>query len=308
MLARCATIERMRIAGLQKLTLLDYPGKTACTVFTPGCDFRCPFCHNADVVVGVGAVPASTAQGAVPLPEPGAGADGGTAAFPSDPAEGSADPADGPVESAHAPVFPTVPEAEFFAFLGKRHGLLDGVCVTGGEPTLQPDLPKFLARVKQEGFAVKLDTNGSRPDVLRALLDAGLVDAVAMDVKNAPSRYAETVGLAGDGSRLRFDLAPVEESMRLLLAGDVPFEFRTTVVGGLHTAEGLEATAAWIARLAQDAGADPADVRWFLQSFEDADSVIAGPGAFAPWQEDALKAALPRLRGFLPRTALRGVS
>ena len=308
MLARCATIERMRIAGLQKLTLLDYPGKTACTVFTPGCDFRCPFCHNADVVVGVGAVPASTAQGAVPLPEPGAGTDGGTAACPADAAEGGADPAGGPVESAHAPVFPTVPEAEFFAFLEKRHGLLDGVCVTGGEPTLQPDLPAFLARVKQEGFAVKLDTNGSRPDVLRALLDAGLVDAVAMDVKNAPSCYAKTVGLAGDGSRSCFDLAPVEESMRTLLAGDVPFEFRTTVVGGLHTAEGLEATAAWIARLAQDAGADPADVRWFLQGFEDADSVIAGPGVFAPWQEDALKAALPRLRGFLPRTALRGVS
>ena len=127
--APCATIGRMKIAGLQKLTLLDYPGKTACTVFTPGCDFRCPFCHNAELV-------APTADGA---------SNGG---------------------------FPSVSEDELFAFLGKRHGLLDGVCVTGGEPTLQPDLAQFCARVKAEGFAVKLDTNGTRPDVLRALLDA----------------------------------------------------------------------------------------------------------------------------------------
>lgn len=248
----------MRIAGLQKLTLLDYPGKTACTVFAPGCDFRCPFCHNADLVVGT---------------------------------------------STAAPVFPSVPEEEFFAFLAKRHGLLDGVCVTGGEPTLQPDLAEFLARVKAEGFAVKLDTNGSRPAALRSLLDAGLVDAVAMDVKNSPAGYAKTIGAAAS-----FDLSPVEESMRLLLAGSVPFEFRTTVVGGLHTTNDLAEIARWIASLANDAGADPAQVRWFLQNFEDAESVIAGPGAFMPWQESDLKAALPRLQETLPYTALRGVS
>lgn len=260
----------MKIAGLQKLTLLDYPGKTACTVFTPGCDFRCPFCHNADLVVGT--------------------ADDGA--------------------------FPFLPENDFFAFLDKRHGLLDGVCVTGGEPTLQPGLADFLARVRAEGFAVKLDTNGSRPTVLRALLDAGLLDAVAMDVKNAPARYAETAGAAAsaeptDGTACpddAFDLESVEESMRTLLAGDVPFEFRTTVVDGLHTAESLEEAARWIARLAVETGADPASVRWFLQNFEDAESVIAGAGSFAPWPKERLKALLPRLQGILPQTALRGIS
>lgn len=276
----------MKIAGLQKLTLLDYPGKTACTVFTPGCNFRCPFCHNADLVVPAknGGASGAPAAGARTLAGLTAASSGSTST---------------PAES-----FPRVPEDELFAFLGKRHGLLDGVCVTGGEPTLQPDLADFLARVKAEGFAVKLDTNGTRPDVLRALLDAGLVNMVAMDVKNAPARYAETAGLAQEA----FDLAPVEASMRLLLARGVPFEFRTTVVAGLHTEGDLGETARWIARLAREEGADPADVRWFLQNFEDAESVIAGPGRFAPWPEARLKSLLPPLRTTLPRASVRGVS
>ncbi|HIT50878.1 MAG TPA: radical SAM protein, partial [Candidatus Aveggerthella excrementigallinarum] len=124
----------MKIAGLQKLTLLDYPGKTACTVFTPGCDFRCPFCHNADLVVPAknGGASGAPAAGARTLTGLTAASSGSTST---------------PAES-----FPRVPEDELFAFLGKRHGLLDGVCVTGGEPTLQPDLADFLARVKAEGF------------------------------------------------------------------------------------------------------------------------------------------------------------
>ena len=141
----------MRIAGLQKLTLLDFPGRTAATVFTPGCNFRCPFCHNAYLVTG--GAPGSTAD--------------------------------------------DVPLEEFFAFLGKRQGLLDGVCITGGEPLMQPGLADFCARVHDLGFAVKLDTNGSFPDRLRALAEAGLVDHVAMAVKNAPARYEETVGVPG---------------------------------------------------------------------------------------------------------------
>ena len=172
----------MRIAGLQKLTLLDFPGKTAATVFTPGCNFRCPFCHNADLVTGE------------------AGRDGAAA-------DSSALSID-----------------ELFAFLGKRQGLLDGVCITGGEPLLQSGIDEFCTRVHELGFAVKLDTNGSFPGRLRALVEEGLVDYVATDVKNAPERYAETVGVPA------FDLAPVQESLDFLRSGAVPYEVRTTVV------------------------------------------------------------------------------
>ena len=208
----------MRIAGLQKLTLLDFPGKTAATVFTPGCNFRCPFCHNAALVTG------------------GAGRDGAAA--------------DSSVLSID----------ELFAFLGKRQGLLDGVCITGGEPLLQPGIDEFCARVHELGFAVKLDTNGSFPGRLRALVEEGLVDYVAMDVKNAPERYAETVGVPA------FDLAPVQESLDFLRSGAVPYEVRTTVVRELHTADDLRALAALIEGVQA----------WQLQSFIDADSVLGG--------------------------------
>ncbi len=238
----------MRIAGLQKLTLLDYPGKTAATVFTPGCNFRCPFCHNADLVLGA--------------PD----AEDSGAAFPSYPAD------------------------EFFAFLEKRHGLLDGVCITGGEPLLQSDLAGFCARVKELGFSVKLDTNGSFPRRLHALLDAGLVDYVAMDVKNAPDRYAETVGG-------RVNLEAVCASMDCLFSGNAAFEFRTTVVRELHTADDLHALACWIE------GA-PA---WFLQGYVDEDGVLAGAGSFHPWEQADLEALLPALQQHVPAAALRGV-
>lgn len=233
----------MRIAGLQKLTLLDYPGKTAATVFTPGCNFRCPFCHNADLVTGADAR--------------------------------SSD----------------VPLDEFFAFLDKRQGLLDGVCITGGEPLMQPGIEDFCTRVRELGFAVKLDTNGSFPGRLRAMVDAGLVDCVAMDVKNAPERYAETVGVPG------FDLAPVQASLDFLRTDAVPYELRTTVVRELHSADDLRALAAWIE------GARS----WHLQSFIDADSVLGGTGRFNAWDPDDLKALLPDLQRLVPTAALRGV-
>ena len=231
----------MRVAGLQKLTLLDFPGRTAATVFTPTCNFRCPFCHNADLVTGCDQVHDMLVE-------------------------------------------------EVLGFLRKRQGLLDGVCITGGEPLMQPELADFCAEVRKLGHAVKLDTNGSFPDRLRALLDAGLVDYVAMDAKNAPARYAETAGVAG------LDLADVRASADLLMGGDVPFEFRTTVVRELHTADDLHALARWIE------GA-PA---WFLQSYLDAEGVLAGPGRFHAWNPDELRALLPELRAFVPRVAVRG--
>lgn len=197
----------MNIQGLQKMTLLDYPGHVACTVFLGGCDFRCPFCHNYELV-----------EGAMPT---------------------------------------ALSEAEFFAFLDKRHGLLDGVAITGGEPCLRKDLPEFCAKIHAAGFSVKLDTNGNHPAMLRRLLDGGLVDYVAMDIKNSPAKYAQTIGLQS------IDLAPIEESVQLLLRSGVPYEFRTTVIREYHEAHDFEEIGAWIS------GAE----RYFLQPFTDRDTV-----------------------------------
>ena len=169
----------MELFGLQKLSLLDFPEKTACTVFLGGCNFRCPFCQNGSLVL------------------PGAGE-------------------------------PQIDEEEFFAFLKKRAGILDGVCITGGEPTLHKDLPVFAEKIRALGFAVKLDTNGSRPDVLRTMVEAGLVDYAAMDIKNARAKYASTCGLD------KLDIGKIEQSAAFLMEGRIPYEFRTTVVRELH--------------------------------------------------------------------------
>ena len=230
----------MLIKGLQKLTLLDFPEKMACTLFTFGCNFRCPFCHNASLVLS--------------------------------------DRADGTI----------IKEEDFFKFLRSRRGILEGVCISGGEPTLQPDLPDFIRRIRDLGFAVKLDTNGYRPAVLRALIDEGLVDYVAMDIKNSLSRYPETVGIA------RFDTAPIEESMDLLMEGRVPFEFRTTLVRGLHTPESI---AEMGRRLA---GGE----RFFLQTFEDSGDLI-GEG-LSGFEREETEALLSVLCNSVPNAQIRG--
>lgn len=232
----------MLISGLQKLTLLDYPGHVACTVFTAGCNFRCPFCHNAPLV----------------LPE----------RIEGDP--------DG--------------EQTVLQFLRKRQGILDGVAITGGEPLLQRDLPGFLRKIRALGYQIKLDTNGSFPDRLIALVEEGLVDRVAMDVKNSPALYAKTVGLR------ELDLAAVERSKDFLLEGHVDYEFRTTVVKGLHTAESLKEAAVWI-RGAKE---------YYLQQFKDSGDIIAieGLGAFSGAE---MRALAEQLRPIVPAVKLRGV-
>ena len=199
----------MVISGLQKLTLLDYPGKVACTIFTAGCNFRCPFCHNSDLVL--------------PQRRP-----------------------------------PVLPEEEVLAFLRKRRGLLDGVCVTGGEPLLHRDLAPFLVQVKELGYAVKLDTNGSDPDALAALVRGGLADYVAMDIKNSPRRYAETAGIPG------LDLRPIRRSVEFLLTGAVDYEFRTTVTAQYHDESSFRDLGPWLK------GAR----RYVLQEFVDSGDVL----------------------------------
>ena len=229
----------MKIHGLQKMTLLDFPGKVACTVFFGGCDFRCPFCHNFELV------------------------------------DGSAEP--------------IMEEEELLSFLEKRKGLLDGVAITGGEPCLQKDLPEFLGKIKAMGYQVKLDTNGNHPDMLKTLLQNHLVDYVAMDIKNSPEKYAQTIGLAA------IDLTKVRESVRLLMTGEVEYEFRTTVIEQLHEAEDFEKIGQWIG------GAK----HYFLQAFADRDSVpfdgFSAPGA------EKMKQFAQIAGRFVRDTQIRGV-
>lgn len=232
----------MLISGLQKMTLLDYPGLVACTVFTGGCNFRCPFCHNASLV----------------LPEALQASDGG-------------------VETV-------------LSFLKKRQGLLDGVAVTGGEPLLHADMADFLREVKALGFRVKLDTNGTFPDRLISLVDQGLVDRVAMDIKNDPALYAKTVGLE------TMDMASVTKSKDFLLSGAVEYEFRTTVVRGLHTRESLIAAAHWIE------GAQA----YFLQQFKDSGELIA-PDGLGAFSDEEMHALCDAVKPIIPTVQLRGV-
>ena len=204
----------MNISGLQKMTLLDYPGKVACTIFLFGCNYRCPFCHNAELL------------------------------------EGKAEP--------------LMTKEEFLSFLSKRKGLLDAVCISGGEPTLSAGLKELMADIKTLGFSVKLDTNGSRPAILRELVEAGLVDYVAMDIKNGPSRYAETCGLP------KVDLAAIEESAAFLMSGAVDSEFRTTVVDPLHDEGSILEMGRWLHKIAGDKPVK----KIFLQPFVDRDTVV----------------------------------
>ena len=231
----------MFLSGLQKLTLLDYPGKVACTVFTAGCNFRCPFCHNAGLV----------------LPDR---------------------------------LFQDITEEEIMAFLKKRAGILDGVAVTGGEPLLHKELSAFLRQVKDLGYLVQLDTNGSFPDRLEALLAEGLVDRVAMDIKNSPDLYAKTAGIA------HLDLADIERSKNLLLTGSVEVEFRTTVVKGLHSRESLIEAAKWIAGAKE----------YYLQQFKDSGDVIAISGLSA-YDENEMHALADAVKPYVPGVQVRGI-
>ena len=208
-------------------------------MFLGGCDFRCPYCHNGELVTGV---------------------------YP-----------------------PQMDDGELLSFLKKRQGLLDGVCVTGGEPLLRPDLAPLLSEIRALGFRVKLDTNGTHPDRLRELVEAGLVDYVAMDVKNSPDRYGVTVGVEG------LDVAPIRESVAYLLSGGVDYEFRTTVVKEFHDEDSFRAIGPWLA------GAKA----YFLQGFVDRDTVLR-PGLTACSQEEMAR-FLAIVRPHIPAAQLRGV-
>jgi len=229
----------MNIQGYQKLTLLDFPGRVACTVFTGGCNLRCPFCHNARLVL-----------------TPGADANC---------------------------------EEEVLDYLSRRKGLLEGICITGGEPLLQPDLADFIGRVKALGFLVKLDTNGALPDRLRAILETGMIDYVAMDIKSSKEGYPKATGVPIEAARF-------EESVRILQASPVPYEFRTTAVKGIHTVRDFEEIGKWLA----------SDSPYFIQPFVSAPNLL-GNGC-EPFSANELKALLDAVLPHLPRAQIRGQS
>lgn len=230
----------MIIQGLQKLTLLDYPGKVACTVFTAGCNFRCPFCHNASLVTKIA---------------------GGEA----------------------------IPQEKVMDFLRKRKGILDGVCISGGEPLIHPDIEVFIREIKALGYEVKLDTNGSFPEILERLVRERLIDYVAMDIKNSQEHYGRTAGLEN------FDLSGVKRSVEFLLSGEIPYEFRTTVVREFHQRSDFASIGEWIR------GAE----RYFLQQFVDSGDLIR-PGLHG-YDREILEKALEIVRENVKDAQLRGV-
>ena len=232
----------MYIEAYQKLTLLDYPGRTAATIFTYGCNFRCPFCHNAGLVI-----------------------------------RGS---------ESH------VPESEILEYLEKRKKLLDGVCITGGEPLLQKDISDFIGRIKELGYLVKLDTNGSMPEKLEELINSGIIDYVAMDIKNSPDKYALTAGAPQD-------IVPkVQKSVEILLNGSIDYEFRTTVCNTLHTEADMRAIGEWLK------GAKA----YYLQPFKDSGDIIGGAEKASVYtlKKEETEALLAAVKSFIPNTSIRG--
>ena len=229
----------MLIKGLQKTTLLDFPEKVACTVFTGGCNFRCPFCHNASLVKLV--------------------------------------------DDERIDI------DEFFSFLNKRVNILDGVCITGGEPLLQKDIFEFIQRIKGLGYAVKLDTNGSYPNELKALISAELIDYVAMDVKNSRSKYSQTCGA-------NINIDDIQKSMGILASSGIEYEFRTTVVRELHSTEDIIEIAEWISNAP----------KYFLQSFKDSGDILSC--GLSSYSDNEMKEILETARKHNPRIELRGIS
>ncbi len=245
----------MILHGLNKLTLLDYPGHLACTAFTATCNFRCPFCHNGSLVL-----------------------------YPSS------------CES--------ITEEQFFTFLNDRKNRLEGVCITGGEPTLQPDLIPFIRKIKKQGFLVKLDTNGYKPNILATLLSENLLDMVAMDIKNSKEQYAKTCGI----SENFFHISHIEESISLLLHSNIPYEFRTTIVKELHDETAILGIGLWLKELSiKYRNQEHITFPYFLQSFKVSDYLICGTqDMFHSYTKQELEQFASILRDYIPNTKLRG--
>ncbi|MDL2287673.1 anaerobic ribonucleoside-triphosphate reductase activating protein [Eubacteriales bacterium OttesenSCG-928-G02] len=229
----------MIFGGIQKMTLLDFPEKIACTVFTVGCNFKCPFCHNASFIQSGARI--------------------------------------NYIESD-----------EVLSFLNTRKGLLDGVCISGGEPLIHQDLEDFIRQVRQMGFLVKLDTNGSFPEKLKKLVSENLIDYVAMDIKNTIKKYPVTADISN------CNIEDIKQSVDFLLSGAVPYEFRTTIVRELHKAEDVLNIAEWIS------GAK----RYYLQGFVDSENVLQG--GLSSYSPEEMQEILQKVKKILPAAEIRG--
>lgn len=229
----------MDIYGLEKLSLVDYDGFVAATVFTGSCNFRCGFCHNSALVL----------------------------------------------DSKSLPI---IPESEILNYLKKRKGVLEGLCITGGEPTLNPDLPEFIKKVKDIGYKVKVDTNGTNPEMVKLLVKEGLADYFAIDIKNDRENYAEIIGFK------TFDTSKIEKTVEFLLSGATKYEFRTTLIAEYHKAENIKRIGEWIK------GAD----KYFMQKFKSGDNCISQD--LSPVSEETAKEFLEIARPFVKHAALRG--
>ena len=230
----------MEIKGLQKLTLLDYPGKVACTVFTGGCNFRCPFCQNSDLVIS-------------------------------------------------PKLNPSIVEDEVLHLIEKRRGMMDGICISGGEPLMQEDLVEFIGKCRSLGALVKLDTNGYLVEKLRGIIENKLVDYIAMDVKAAPENYGKLVGIKD------FDVSPILKSVELIKQSGIEHEFRTTVVGDMHTERDFQLIGEWLA----------GEQHYYLQKFVDSGALIED--GHSPADDDTMHEYLRIVQKNIPEARLRGV-
>ena len=230
----------MNICGYQKTTLLDYPGHVAATIFTGGCNFRCPFCHNSDLVV-------------------------------------------------NSTMSPCISQEEIFSFLKKRKNVLSGICITGGEPTLQTNLSEFIKKVRSLGYKIKLDTNGYRPDVISSLLEDNLLDYIAMDIKAGLSNYAKVSGIPN------LDTSKIKESISIIENSGIDYEFRTTVVKELHSQEDFLEISEMLS------SSSP----YFIQSFKDSGNILT-PG-LSSCDTDTLNQYLAIVKNKLPFCSLRGI-
>jgi len=259
----------MLLGGLQKTTLIDFPGRVACTVFTVGCNFRCPFCHNKDLV--------------------------SLALFKKSGLE-------------------PISEKYFFAFLAKRKKILDGICITGGAPTIWPDLPGFCKKIKDLGLEVKLDTNGGNPEMLKKLIDEKLVDFIAMDVKSSFDEYQNAIELKTRNSKLKTTtqnlklINKIKKSIGLILESGLEYEFRTTIVPGIHDrdimiklAQDLKKTIKQCSNVAME------QFEYVLQKFRPKNCLDPKYLKVKPFSDKEMRDILKSVQKILPHTKLRGV-
>jgi len=278
----------MLFGGMQKLTLLDYPEKTACTLFTIGCDFCCPFCQNSALINPDGELMDGESM-QIKKPSPTG-------------------------ERTTQSVMHYISDTEVLDFLKTRKGLLDGVCISGGEPLLHDDLESFIDEVKSMDYLIKIDTNGSNPEKLKKLIASQKIDFVSMDIKNTPEKYAHTIGFS------EYDIYNVEESINILLSRTIPFEFRTTVVREFHTEEDLLSIARWILSLSSaqpptstptrgtqkpQTQPPPTTIQYFLQKFIDSDGVKQK--GLHSYSDAEMKQVLSDFTKILPFADIRGV-